>query len=126
MKRLARGGSVSFGGGGGNARPIHGPRPRCARARLRRSKIVPDNFVERGSLPNPPPAQMKRPARGGPVSFGGGGGNRTPVRRRSAPGATCLAHRSISSRGNTMGKVHRGTSTFWFNRGRRAATAAIP
>ncbi len=35
----------------------------------------------------------KRPGDHPGPSIGGGGGNRTRVRRRSAPGATCLAHR---------------------------------
>ena len=38
---------------------------------------------------------------------GGGGGNRTPVRRHSMPGTTCLAHRSISPCGNTVCEAHR-------------------
>src|SRR5690242_19840596 len=50
------------------------------------------------------------------IQFGGGGGNRTPVRRRSAPGATCLVQRSISFRSSTLDKAHRGTSRFCFSR----------
>ena len=135
---------------------------------LRLSKIVPDDFVEGGSIPH---STQKKPSRGRLVCvwwrrgifapsmaltlrpsaspmftsasclrsrtpyeisvlcpqpnkkartrraflFGGGGGNRTPVRRRSAPGATCLVQRSISSRSSTLDKAHRGTSRFCFS-----------
>ena len=44
--------------------------------------------------------------------IGGGGGNRTRVRRFYVPGSTCVARRSISSRGNTTRKAHPGTSRF--------------
>lgn len=43
-------------------------------------------------------------------SDGGGGRNRTAVRRHSIPGTTCLAHRWISSRNSTMCEAHPGTS----------------
>ena len=46
------------------------------------------------------------------VGVGGGGGNRTPVRRFYIPGSTCVARRLISSRGNTTRKAHLGTSRF--------------
>ena len=38
---------------------------------------------------------------------GGDGGNRTPVRRCSMPGTTCLARCSISDGGNTTCEAHR-------------------
>jgi len=37
-----------------------------------------------------PPTKTRKPPDGRLRVFGGGGGNRTRVRRRSAPGATCL------------------------------------
>src|SRR5574337_1946555 len=81
---------------------------------LRLSKIVPDDFVEpRCSLPTTP-TKTRKPPIGRLRIFGGGGGNRTPVRRRSAPGATCLVRRSISSRSSTPDEAHRGTSQFCF------------
>src|SRR6185437_13255534 len=57
---------------------------------------------------------------------GGGGGNRTPVRRRSAPGATCLAHRWVSSRSSTMRKAHFETSLLDLAERRQAAAISDP
>lgn len=56
----------------------------------------------------------------------GGGGNRTPVRRRSAPGATCLAHRWVSSRSSTMRKAHFETSLLDLAERRQAAAISDP
>src|SRR5690348_12974193 len=103
------------GRGGGKSRAIHGARPA---ERLRPFKIVPGNFSEPSGVPiRPQRQQTKGPAFWRGLLFvGGGGGNRTPVRRRSAPGATCLAQRSVSFRGSTLGKAHRETSRFCFSR----------
>ena len=60
------------------------------------------------------------------ISNGGGGGNRTPVRRRSAPGATCLVQRSVSSRGSTLDEAHRGTSLLYLAGRRQAAATSDP
>jgi len=47
---------------------------------------------ERGFSSAPAPKKLKaHPLRGRPLSFGGGGGNRTRVRKPSATGSTCLA-----------------------------------
>lgn len=58
--------------------------------------------------------------------FGGGGGNRTRVRRRSAPGATCLSRCLISSGGNTARKAHHRTSLLDLACNRKAPAQAIP
>jgi len=69
------------------------------------------------SHPPPPPYkkgpeirhERKGPARG-PFLYGGGGGNRTRVRKSYVPGSTCIARRLISSCGNTTCEAHRRTS----------------
>src|SRR3546814_4801192 len=69
----------------------------------------------------------KRTKKGPPsrvaLGIGGGGGNRTRVRRHSIPGTTCLAHRWISFPDSTVCEAHRGPACE-FNRGRQAAAAA--
>ena len=68
-----------------------------------------------GFISAPTSQKCKNRHEGGFHISGGGGGNRTPVRRRSAPGATCLVQRSILFRGSTLDKAHRGTSGFCFS-----------
>src|SRR5690606_2099472 len=50
---------------------------------------------------------------GSRLSIGGGGRNRTAVRRHSMPGTTCLARCSISSHGNTTCEAHRDPHPLW-------------
>jgi hypothetical protein len=54
-------------------------------------------------------------------SIGGGGGNRTRVRKSYVPGSTCLARCLISSCGNTTCKAHRKTSLLELADDRQAA-----
>src|SRR3546814_6201621 len=60
------------------------------------------------------PSVGRRTKKGPPLRvalcIGGGGGNRTRVRRHSIPGTTCLAHRWISFPDSTVCEAHRGTS----------------
>jgi len=55
-------------------------------------------------------AKIKTGPLGARFYFGGGGGNRTRVRRFYVPGSTCIARCLISSRGNTTCEAHRRTS----------------
>jgi len=59
---------------------------------------------------NLPPSPNKKATARVAVLFGGGGGNRTRVRRFYVPGSTCIARCLISSRGNTTCEAHRRTS----------------
>ena len=58
--------------------------------------------------------------------IGGGGGNRTRVRRHSMPGTTCLARCSISDDGNTTCEAHRRPHPLDFGAGWRVAAGTYP
>ena len=62
----------------------------------------------------------------GTLGIGGGGRNRTAVRRYSRPGTTCLAHRLVSPCGNTACEAHRRTHPLDLGHGWRVAAAADP
>ena len=71
--------------------------------------------------------QEKTPTENGwGVVIGGGGGNRTRVRKHSTPGTTCLSRCSISSTGNTACQAHRWTSLLGLTRYRQAAVTGGP
>src|SRR6476469_10195033 len=67
-------------------------------------------------------AQKTRPPRGRSCPYGGGGGNRTRVRRHSIPGTTCLARCSISDDGNTTCEARRHPYPLRFGTCWRVAT----
>ena len=71
-------------------------------------------------------AQKERAASLRPIQFGGGGGNRTPVRRHSMPGTTCLARCWFSCHGNTACEAHQDTYPLRLSRGWRVAAVADP
>ncbi len=78
------------------------------------------------SAPKSRATQASRTWKKGPETIralvdGGGGGNRTRVRRRLTPGPTCLAHRSVSSSGSTACETHRSTSLLDLTPARQAA-----
>src|SRR6185437_3482673 len=108
MNRPASSGSVHWGGGPSG-------RPVTVEATARKA-VTPVHTRGHAVKIRQEKTASERGLRGvtGVWSYlnGGGGGNRTPVRRRSAPGATCLVQRSISSRSSTLDKAHRGTSGF--------------
>ena len=59
-------------------------------------------------------------------SIGGGGGNRTRVRRRSAPGATCLAHRLVLVRRQHGVRSAPLDQPLGFSPGRKAPASGDP
>src|SRR3546814_12022869 len=87
----------------------HGDRPR--REPPRRDHLGAGALVKEKA---PVRKTTKRTKKGPPsrvaLGIGGGGGNRTRVRRHSIPGTTCLAHRWISFPDSTVCEAHRGTS----------------
>jgi len=72
--------------------------------------VEPSHFCEVRRFSNPPTPPNKKATARVAFLFGGGGGNRTPVRRSYIPGSTCIAHRLVSSCGNTVCEAHRRTS----------------
>ena len=63
----------------------------------------------------------------GPITEDGGGGrNRTAVRRHSMPGTTCLARCLISDGGNTTCEAHRHPYPLSLSPGWRVAAEAYP
>jgi len=92
------------------------PAPLSASASCLRSRT--SLFCEKWRS-HPPRIRKKwKRAREGPfLIFGGGGGNRTPVRKSYVPGSTCIARRLVSSCGNTTCEAHRRTSRLGVSRG---------
>ena len=93
----------------GIAQAIPGLRPALARGAsfaVRSGSclaVEPVFFCEEIRFSPPPPPPNKKGPRG-PELFGGGGGNRTRVRKSYVPGSTCLARCLVSSCGNTTCK----------------------
>src|SRR5690554_3542224 len=80
------------------------------RGRLRETRKKRAEAKHRGLTPKLDPRTLQVPFKTETCVVGGGGRNRTAVRRHSIPGTTCLARRWISPPGSTTCEAHRGTS----------------
>ena len=111
----------------GNVRAFAARTSRCARGQLRCAPLsAPASLPTQSNVlllrsktfsHRPPSPNKIGPRKGALFLFGGGGGNRTPVRKSYVPGSTCIARRLVSSCGNTTCEAHRRTSRFGVSRG---------
>src|SRR5690606_17169768 len=104
--------------GAGETRPIARNDTESGRAQNRRGEIALVPLSRwRGPCARPPGAHNSKGPRKRPFAVpkdGGGGGNRTRVRRHSISGTTCLARCSFSDGGNTTCEAHRHPHRLWF------------